>query len=156
MNNIRRNSNTMERITLILERKGAHLHTVSCESPVTDALQQMRSENVDYLVVLNESDRFLGILTDHDIATKILLSGRKPFHKTTVREVMSTRLPVVTTEDTVEKCMKIMRQHNVRFLPVFDGFDFRGVISTDDLIYEVVKNRMDVFDPEEDHSYTFA
>jgi CBS domain-containing protein len=146
----------MERITLILERKGPHLHTVSCESPVTDALQQMRSENVDYLVVLNESDRFLGILTDHDIATKILLSGRKPFHKTTVREVMTTRLPVITTEDTVEKCMKIMRQHNVRFLPVFDGFDFRGVISTDDLIYEVVKNRMDVFDPEEDHSYTFA
>jgi len=135
----------MERITLILERKGAQLHTVSSESPITDALQQMRSENVDYLVVL----------TDHDIATKIL-SGRKPFNKTSVREVMNTRLPVVTTEDTVEKCMKTMRQHNVRFLPVFDGFDFRGVISTDDLIYEVVKNRMDVFDPEDDHSYTFA
>lgn len=145
----------MERITLILERKGAQLHTVSSESPVTDALQQMRSENVDYLVVLNDNDRFLGILTDHDIATKIL-SGPKPFHKTSVREVMNTRLPVVTTEDTVEKCMKMMRQHNVRFLPVFDGFDFRGVVSTDDLIYEVVKNRMDVFDPEEDHSYTFA
>ena len=61
----------MERITLILERKGAHLHTVSSESPITDALQQMRSENVDYLVVLNDNERFLGILTDHDIATKI-------------------------------------------------------------------------------------
>ena len=69
---------------------------------------------------------------------------------------MKTRLPVVTTDDTVEKCMKIMRQHSVRFLPVFDGFDFKGVISTDDIIYEVVKNRMDVFDPEDDHSYTFA
>jgi len=91
----------MERITLILERKGAHLHTVSAESPITDALQQMRSENVDYLVVLNDTERFLGILTDHDIATKII-SGRKPFHKTSVREVMNTRLPVVTTEDTVE------------------------------------------------------
>jgi len=145
----------MERITLILERKGPHLHTVSCESCITDALQQMRSENVDYLVVLNDNGRFLGVLTDHDIATKILV-GRKPFHKTSVREVMNTRLPVVTTEDTVEKCMKVMRQHNVRFLPVFDGFDFRGVVSTDDLMYEVVKNRMDVFDPEDDHSYTFA
>jgi CBS domain-containing protein len=66
----------MERITLILERKGAHLHTVSDESPITDALQQMRSENVDYLVVLNDNERFLGIITDHDIATKII-SGKK-------------------------------------------------------------------------------
>ena len=70
----------MERITLILERKGAHLHTVSAESPITDALQQMRSENVDYLVVLNDNERFLGILTDHDIATKII-SGKSLFTK---------------------------------------------------------------------------
>lgn len=145
----------MERITLILERKGANLHTVSDESPVTDALQQMRSENVDYLVVMSDNDRFLGILTDHDIATKMIF-GRKPFQKTTVREIMNTRLPVATMEDTVEKCMRTMRQHNVRFLPVFDGFDFKGVISSEDLMYEVVKNRMDVFDPEDDHSYTFA
>src|SRR4029079_11396179 len=97
----------MERVTLVLERKGAHLHTVSSESPITDALQQMRSENVDYLVVLNDNERFLGILTDHDIATKILI-GRKPFHKTSVREVMNTRLPGVTTEDTAGKRMKTL------------------------------------------------
>jgi CBS domain-containing protein len=145
----------MERITLILERKGANLHTVSDESFVIDALQQMRSEDVDHLVVMNDNERFLGILTDRDIATKVIF-GRKPLHKTVVREIMNTRLPVATTEDTVEKCMRTMRQHNVRFLPVFDGFDFKGVISSDDLMYEVVKNRMDVFDPEDDHSYTFA
>jgi CBS domain-containing protein len=145
----------MERITLILERKGANLHTVSDESLVTDALQQMRSENVDYLIVMSDNERFLGILTDHDIATKMVF-GRKSLQKTTVREIMNTRLPIATTEDTVEKCMRTMRQHNVRFLPVFDGFDFKGIISSDDLMYEVVKNRMDVFDPEEDHSYTFA
>lgn len=145
----------MERITLILERKGANLHTVSDESFVVDALQQMRSENVDYLIVMSDNERFLGILTDHDIATKVIF-GKKPLQKTIVREIMNTRLPVATIEDTVEKCMRTMRQHNVRFLPVFDGFDFKGVISSDDLMYEVVKNRMDVFDPEDDHSYTFA
>ncbi len=145
----------MERITLIIERKGANLHTVSDESFVVDALQQMRSENVDYLIVMSDNERFLGILTDHDIATKVIF-GKKPLQKTIVREIMNTRLPVATIEDTVEKCMRTMRQHNVRFLPVFDGFDFKGVISSDDLMYEVVKNRMDVFDPEDDHSYTFA
>ncbi|HEY1869834.1 MAG TPA: CBS domain-containing protein [Chitinophagaceae bacterium] len=145
----------MEPITSILQRKEARLYTVSPESYVTDALQQMRSGNVDYLVVINTENRFLGILTDHDIATKIIF-GNKPLHKTFVREIMNTRLPVVTTTDTVEKCMRTMQQHNVRFLPVFDGFDFRGVVSSDDIIHEVVENRMEIFDEEEDQSHTFA
>ena len=145
----------MERITSILNRKETHLHTVSSESLVTNALQQMRSENVDYLIVINNDERFVGILTDHDVATKIIF-GKKSLNKALVREIMNTRLPVVTTDDTVEKCMRTMRQHNVRFLPVFDGFDFRGVVSSDDIIHEVVESRMEVFDAEEDQSYTFA
>jgi CBS domain-containing protein len=145
----------MERITSILKRKEMHLHTVSPNSLITDALQQMRSENVDYLVVINDEERFLGILTDHDIASKIIF-GRKPLKKTLVSEVMNTRLPVVTTDDTVEKCMRTLKQHNVRFLPVFDGFDFKGIVSSDDIIREVVENRMQIFDAEEDQFYMLA
>ena len=145
----------MEPITSILNRKEAHLHTVSPESLVTNALQQMRSENVDYLIVMNNDERFVGILTDHDVATKIIF-GKKSLNKALVREIMNTRLPVATTDDTVEKCMRTMKQHNVRFLPIFDGFDFRGVVSSDDIIHEVVESRMEIFDSEEDQSYTFA
>ena len=145
----------MEHITSILKRKEMHLHTVSPNSLITDALQQMRSENIDHLIVVDEDERFLGILTDHDIATKIIF-GRKLLDKTFVSEIMNTRLPVVTIDDTVEKCMRTMRQHNVRFLPVFDGFDFRGVVSSDDIIYEVVENRMQVFDAVEDQFYMLA
>jgi len=145
----------MERITSILNRKEVHLHVVSPESLVRDAVEQMRSENVDYLIVLNQEERFIGILTDHDVATKVIF-GKKPLNNTRVVEIMNTRLPVVTIEDTVEKCMRTMRQHNVRFLPVFDGFDFRGVVSADDIISEVVESRMQVFDPEEDQAYVFA
>jgi len=145
----------MERITSILNRKQLHLHTVSPDAYVTDALQKMRSENIDYLVVMNDDERFVGLLTDHDVATRVIF-GKKSFTRTLVREIMNTRLPVVTTEDTVEKCMRTMRQHNVRFLPVFDGFDFKGIVSSDDIIHEVVENRMQIFDPEEDEFYVFA
>ena len=145
----------MERITSILSRREPHFHTVAPESSITDALQQMRCENVDYLVVLTDDERFLGIVSDHDIATKIIFE-KKPLNKTSVRDIMNTRFPVATTEDTVEKCMRTMRQHNVRFLPVFEGFSFRGVVSSDDIIHEVVEIRMNIFDPEEDQSYTFA
>jgi CBS domain-containing protein len=144
----------MEKITSILNRKEAHFHTVSPESMITDALQQMHCENVDYLVVIDE-DRFLGILSDHDITSKVVF-GRKSLQNSSVREVMNTSLPVATTYDTVEKCMRTMRQHNVRFVPVFDGFEFKGVISSDDIIHEIISNRSEVFDPEEDLSHIFA
>jgi CBS domain-containing protein len=145
----------MEKITSILCRKEAHFHTVSPDCFVTEALQQMHCENVDFLVVIDDDERFLGVLSDHDVATNVLY-GRKPLHKTAVREIMNTHLPVATTEDTVEKCMRTMRQHNVRFIPVFEGFRFKGVVSSDDILYEVVENRMDIFDAEEDQSYVFA
>lgn len=144
----------MELITSILNRKVPHIHRVAPESTVTNALQQMRSENVDYLVVMNDDDRFLGILTDQDVATKVIF-GRKPLHTTPVREIMNTRLPVATVNDTVERCMRTMRQYNVRFVLVFDGFDFRGVVSSDDIISEALENKVEIFDGEEEHFYAF-
>ena len=144
----------MELITSILNRKVSHIHRVAPESTVTNALQQMRSENVDYLVVINDDDRFLGILTDQDVATKVIF-GRKSLHATPVREIMNTRLPVATVDDTVERCMRTMRQHNVRFVLVFDGFDFKGVVSSDDIINEALENKVEIFDGEEEHFYAF-
>ena len=145
----------MEKITSILIRKEPHFHTVSPESKIADALQQMHCENVDCLVVLDEEDKFLGILSDHDIASKVVF-GKVSIHAGCVKEVMNTNLPVATTYDTVEKCMRTMRQHNVRFIPVFEGVEFRGVVSSDDIIHEIIANRASVFDPEEDQSYVFA
>ena len=145
----------MENITTILNRKEARFHTVSPDSMITDALQQMHCENVDHLIVIDNEDRFLGILSDHDITSKVVF-GRKSLQASTVREVMNTSLPVATVEDTVEKCMRTMRQYNIRFVPVFDGFQFKGVISSDDIIHEIISNRSEVFDPEEDLSHVFA
>jgi signal-transduction protein with cAMP-binding, CBS, and nucleotidyltransferase domain len=145
----------MEKITTILIRKEAHFHTVSPECKINDALQQMQCENVDCLVVLDDDDKFLGILSDHDIASKVVF-GKATLQNSRVKEIMNTNLPVATTYDTVEKCMRTMRQHNIRFIPVFEGLEFKGVVSSDDIIHEIVANRTEVFDPEEDQSYTFA
>ena len=145
----------MEKITTILDRKEAHFHTVSPESMITEALQQMHCENVDYLVVIDDDERFLGILSDHDITSKVVF-GRKSLQNSNVREVMNTNLPVATVHDTVEKCMRTMRQYNIRFVPIFDGFEFKGVVSSDDIIHEIISNRTEVFDPEEDLSHIFA
>ena len=61
----------MERIADVLARKYPQFNTVVPDCLVSDALYQMCSENVDYLIVLEE-DKFQGVITDHDIASRIL------------------------------------------------------------------------------------
>jgi predicted transcriptional regulator len=137
----------MEKITNILSKKQPHFHTVSPESSTSNALSQMCCENVDYLVVIDDDELYLGLITEHDIASGVIAIN-KQLGKIKVRDIMNKRLPVATTEDTVEKCMQLMRQHHIRYLPVFENFLFRGIVSSEDILDEAVNNRMEIFDAE--------
>lgn len=126
----------MERIADVLARKFPQFNTVVPGCLVSDALYQMRCENVDFLIVL-ENDKFQGIITDHDIAAKILFEDR-PLNRIKVSEFMSRSLPVATPDDSIGQCMQLMERYNVRHLAIFDRFDFVGVVSSDDLMHEAL------------------
>ena len=134
----------MEKITSILAKKELHFHTISTGSSVDTALSRMCHENVDYLIVMEEG-KYVGLLTEHDITSKAVVRN-KQLAKTKVGEVLNNRLPAATIDDTVERCMQLMRQHHVRYLPVFEDYSFRGIVSTDDILEEAVNNRMEIFD----------
>lgn len=137
----------MEKITNILSKKQPHFHSVSPNTFVSDALSQMSCENVDYLVVIDDEDRYVGLVSEHEIASN-LLAVKKSLIKIKVKDIMNQRLPFATSDDTVEKCMRLMQQHHVRYLPVFEGFNFKGIVSSEDILEEAVNNRMEIFDTE--------
>jgi CBS domain-containing protein len=134
----------MEKITSILAKKELHFHTVSPGSSADTALSRMCHENVDYLIVMDDNN-YVGLLTEHDITSKVLITN-KQLAKTKVSDIMNKGLPAATTDDTVERCMQLMRQHHVRYLPVFEIHSFRGIVSTEDILEEAVNNRMEIFD----------
>lgn len=140
----------METINHVLSRKEPNFHTISPSAPLTDAVQQMHSENVDHLVVIGAGDSFLGIVCDHDITGKTLLI-RRSMEQLYVRDVVNNRLPMAGINDTVEKCMKLMQQHHSRYLAVFDHFTFMGIVSANDFVDEAVKSRGEIFDNEPTH-----
>jgi len=137
----------MEKITNIISKKQHHFHVVSPESSANDALCQMSCENVDYLVVLDENKSYIGLISEHDIACRVIVA-HKEIDNTKVKDIMNRSLPLATTEDTVEKCMKMMHHHHVRYLPVFENFHFKGIVSNEDILEEAVINRMEIFDNE--------
>jgi CBS domain-containing protein len=135
----------MEKVTTILAKKQAHFNKISPECSVGHALFRMNTENTEYLAVLNDDEKFLGLLTEHDIARKTLFTNRST-EEICVKEIMNTRMPFADVDDTVEHCMRLMKRYNTRYLPVFEGFNFRGVISNEDILEEAVYNRTSIFD----------
>jgi CBS domain-containing protein len=133
----------METVADVLDRKFPQFNTVSPDCMVSDALYQMSCENVDHLIVL-ENDKFIGVLTDHDSASKVLFA-ESPLNKIYVREFMNRTLPVATSDDSLEYCMQMMERFNAKHLAVFDSFDFKGVVSSHDLIQEALNKRKATF-----------
>ena len=126
----------METVAEVLDRKYPQFNTVSPDCKVSDALYQMSCENVDHLIVL-ENEKFLGVLTDHDIASKVLFAD-SPLNKIYVREFMNRTLPVAEIHDSLEYCMQMMERFHAKHLAVFESFDFKGVICSQDLLEEAL------------------
>ena len=137
----------MEKIADVLAQKFPQFNTVVQNCPVSDALYQMCSENVDFLIVMDEN-KFKGIITDHDIASKVLFDDR-PLKKVQVKEFMSQTLPVATPETSIEQCMQLMERYQVRHLAIFDSFNFKGIISSNDLMQQALKQSSAVFNKDD-------
>lgn len=135
----------MEKITEILNRKESHFKYISPQCSLDEALCRMNCENTDHLVVMDEDDHFIGVITEHDIAARALLD-KTPLTRTLVKKFVNKRLPISSTEDTVEQCLDRMQQYKVKLLPVFDGFSFKGIISADDILKEIARRRAEIFD----------
>ena len=133
----------MEQVSDLLARKYPQFNTASADCLVSDALYQMCCENVDYLIVM-EDDKFKGIITDHDIASKILFENR-PLNQIEVREFMNTSLPVITSDASLQGCMQLMERFNSRHLVIYDRFEFRGVVSSYDLMQEAIQKPASFF-----------
>lgn len=145
----------MERIADVLRFKIPQFNTIRCSRNVMDALHQMHCESVDYLIVMDDDDRFIGILTEHDIAEKV--SRIKDLDTCTVRDFMSTHLPVATSSDSIEYGMQLMERYSTGYLVVYDQFDFKGVVSLNDLMKQALSSRGTSFEGEvEDRFYNWS
>jgi predicted transcriptional regulator len=111
---------------------------------VIEALNKLNDVNLSYLIVKDEND-VKGIFSERDYARKVILQGRSS-SATTVKEIMSTDLPEVQLNDSVETCMNLLASHGRRYILVMDKNKFEGVITIHDLLREILLHGERVFD----------
>ncbi|MFZ9660663.1 MAG: CBS domain-containing protein [Chitinophagaceae bacterium] len=134
----------MKKVIDIFKRKGKINITVSPDTKVLDALKIMADKNIGSVVVM-EDDSYYGLFTERDYARKVILHG-KSSSELTVGEIMSEYLPHVTLSHTMDECMEIMTNHNVRYLPVFEEGEYTGVISIIDVVKETILDQKETID----------
>ncbi|GAB2987967.1 CBS domain-containing protein [Mucilaginibacter puniceus] len=126
----------MRKVSHILARKGNEVVTIDASTLVLDALKLMAEKSIGAVVVI-EHGEYAGILTERDYARKVILEGRSSDH-TTAGEIMSTNIPHVLPENSVENCMHIMTESKLRYLPVFNYNKLEGIVSMSDVVTETI------------------
>lgn len=126
----------MRKVSHILRRKGSNVTAVPPSETVINALHMMADQNIGSVAVM-EHGRFLGIMTERDYSRKVVLKGRSSTD-TTVGEIMSSDFPSVTEHDTIEFCMQMMSDKNLRYLPVMHSGRLSGIISINDVVKETI------------------
>lgn len=134
----------MQTVEDILRTKETPSNTIEPTTLVIDALKKLIAVNLSYLIVFEEG-KYVGIFCERDYTRKLVLQGRSS-RDTIVRDVMTTELPEATLTDTVEDCMYQMNTRGTRYLAVFDGSDFKGIITIHDLLRVVLANKEQAFD----------
>ncbi|MBN8587313.1 MAG: CBS domain-containing protein [Rhodothermia bacterium] len=124
----------MHTVADILKRKGSNVYSVSPDTLIKDVLYLMNEKNIGAVVVM-EKDQYLGIFTERVYARRVVIKG-KSSNKNVVGEVMATDFPRVSKRDKLNHCMQLMTTNNLRYLPVFEGDTFSGIISIIDVVLE--------------------
>ena len=129
----------MSTISEILRHKGSDVWSIQPDASILQAIEKMAQKEVGALLVM-ESDRLAGIITERDYARRVALEGRSS-RDSQVRDIMSTRVLCARPEQTVQECMALMSDKRARHLPVVDHKKVIGLVSIGDLVKNIINEQ---------------
>jgi CBS domain-containing protein len=112
------------------------------ESAAT-AARRMRDFRVGCVVVVRNA-RPVGILTDRDLAIRVVATGLDP-ERTPISEIVTYEASTVPSAAGLETVVRIMSERGVRRLPIVtDEGKVSGVVTADDLMVLFTKQLADL------------
>jgi CBS domain-containing protein len=95
---------------------------------VFEVTKFMDLHNIGAVPVLDKNSGLLGIFSERDLLRRCIVK-ELDLHKTMIDDVMSKDVIVIDSTDTIEHALKIMKQENIRHLPVIEEKSLVGVVS---------------------------
>ena len=96
------------------------------------AARTLAHYNIGVLPVCGSDGKLCGLLTDRDLVTRCMASGKTPA-QTTVREVMTNQITSIQPDVEVGVAAHLMGRQQIRRLPVVENGKLCGIVSLGDL-----------------------
>jgi CBS domain-containing protein len=90
---------------------------VTPQTPVREAARLMEEEEVGSLPVVGDGSQLVGIVTDRDIAVRVVGRGLDP-EQTSVREIASQEVYALSPDDDLDDALETMARAQVRRVPI--------------------------------------
>ena len=130
----------MTTVRKLLEEKELEKNfSVASTDTVLQALKVMAEAHIGAILV-TEGGKIVGIYTERDYLYKGEIEGRLA-KDTLVKDVMVSKMMTVTKDTTVEQCMGLMKQYNIRHLPVVEDEHLVGLVSMRDVMFAALENK---------------
>lgn len=117
--------------------------TATLEESAFDVARRMRDFRVG-AVVVTRGAKPVGIVTDRDLALRVVAEGLDP-RRTCVSEIVTHDATTLPRDAGIETAARVMRERGVRRLPIVtsDG-TIIGIVTADDLTMLLAKELSDV------------
>jgi CBS domain-containing protein len=103
----------------------------------------MRAKNTGTLVIVDAQHKPVGILTDRDLATRVVAPGKRP-DRTTVEAIMTADLETIHDNAPIDGALAHMASKgNRRLIVVGDAGTLVGILSVDDVL-ELLAEEMNI------------
>lgn len=125
---------------LVKNKESSSIFLVPSDATAFDAMKLMAEHNVGALLVKGADGNIQGIVSERDFILKLEVLGRDP-QETPILEIMTDDVLYVESTQSIEECMVLMNDKNIRHLPVFTGKKLIGLISIRDVLREVINEQ---------------
>jgi CBS domain-containing protein len=105
---------------------------VRSNESIAVAAERMAELGVGALPICGEDDRLKGMITDRDIAIKVVAAGKDP-KSCNAGEFAQGEAVTIGADDDINELLATMSQHKVRRLPVIDGHKLVGIVAQADV-----------------------
>lgn len=130
-------------VAAILDSKGREVVTIGADATLADAVAALNARRIGAIVVVEDGDRIVGIISERDIVRTIARNGMDVFSRQ-VGEVMTRDVVTCRDRETINDVMGRMTLGRFRHLPVVKQGRLAGIIS----IGDVVKARIEEVERE--------
>jgi CBS domain-containing protein len=137
-------------VAAILALKGREVVTTSADLTINDVVKVLAERKIGALVVVENSDRIVGIVSERDIVKATAGLGAAMLDST-VASIMTRNVVTCSERETLNDVMGRMTRGRFRHLPVAAGGRLTGIVS----IGDVVKARLEEVQREADEMRTY-